>query len=135
MREGRKRFEKRMFCDNVCRSEQLSIDGKGENNYFYGKKLTPWNKKNQRVWKHKTAKGYVVLNIRQNDGTVKKVYEHRFVMQENLGRELKCEEIVHHIDEDVANNAIENLILFESNAEHLRHHAELRRNRDRLLAS
>jgi hypothetical protein len=61
------------------------------------------------------ANGYVTL--------------HRLVMAEALGRPLRREEIVHHIDEDIKNFALENLMLFESNGEHRRHHAALRRAR------
>ncbi len=42
-------------------------------------------------------------------------------MQESLGRPLKTEEHVHHIDEDVYNNNIENLELL-TRSEHLKKH-------------
>ena len=51
--------------------------------------------------------GYVAIR------TKVKTYklEHRLVMEEHLGRELKSFEKVHHIDEDRGNNDINNLIL------------------------
>lgn len=49
------------------------------------------------------------------------VAEHRLVMEAKLGRYLLPTEVVHHIDGDPENNAPENLEVFESNAEHLRH--------------
>lgn len=43
MRETNKRWNERQYCDNVCRSHQLSADGTGENNYFFNKHLVPHN--------------------------------------------------------------------------------------------
>lgn len=54
----------------------------------------------------------------------KKLYvaEHRLVMESLIGRILKDDEIVHHIDENTLNNSPENLELM-SNSDHSRHHA------------
>lgn len=48
------------------------------------------------------------------------VYEHRLVMEEHLGRYLDPKEIVHHIDHDVENNKIENLMLFDDHSKHIK---------------
>lgn len=45
------------------------------------------------------------------------VYEHILVVEENIGRQLKQEEIVHHIDGNKTNNSFENLAVM-SQAEH-----------------
>jgi hypothetical protein len=47
------------------------------------------------------------------------VREHRLVMEAMIGRPLLREEVVHHVDDDPANNRPENLVLFRNNAEHL----------------
>jgi hypothetical protein len=47
------------------------------------------------------------------------VREHRLVMEKHLGRYLEPHEVVHHKDDDPSNNDIDNLELFDSNAEHL----------------
>lgn len=54
-----------------------------------------------------TARGYVA--------------EHRLVMSLLLGRPLTRKEVVHHRDSDTWNNQPDNLQLFASNAEHLKH--------------
>ena len=45
---------------------------------------------------------------------------HRVVMEAKLGRELIGREVVHHIDGNPCNNSIENLVLLESQAVHMR---------------
>ena len=51
----------------------------------------------------------------------KQVAEHRLVMEKLLGRYLTPSEVVHHIDGNRQNNAPENLMVFQTNKEHLKH--------------
>ena len=53
----------------------------------------------------------------------KRADEHRIVMAEVVGRELRPHEIVHHWDENKINNAPENLSLLRHRAAHVRLHA------------
>jgi hypothetical protein len=55
-----------------------------------------------------------------------RIQEHVFVMTEMLGRALTALEVVHHRDEDKKNNALDNLMLFATQAEHQLYHAEQR---------
>lgn len=76
--------------------------------------------------------GYVLVYAplhplaKSNSGAVQ---EHRLVMEAVLGRYLKKEEVVHHRDEVKTHNWPSNLQLFACNADHLRHHAAMLRER------
>ena len=49
-------------------------------------------------------------------------HEHRVVAEQILGRELEPGEVVHHVDGNKRNNAPENLMVFPSQAEHMKWH-------------
>jgi len=57
-----------------------------------------------------------------NHGYIRK---HRLVMEKLLGRRLKNEEVVHHIDGNKKNNNPNNLMLFPNNSIHIKHHRSL----------
>lgn len=51
----------------------------------------------------------------------KYIAEHRKLMEGKLGRYLTPTEVVHHRDGNSRNNVLENLEVFQTNAEHLKH--------------
>ena len=57
-----------------------------------------------------------------------KIYEHRYVMEQHIGRKLKKGEEVHHIDGNKMNNSIENLMLLTID-EHKKFHRDKRTGR------
>ncbi len=65
------------------------------------------------------------------------VYEHRYIMEQQLGRKLKLNEAVHHINGKPGDNRIENLCLVKSVKEHFAYHRGPRKrtvkNMDRVL--
>lgn len=50
------------------------------------------------------------------------VYEHIIVAEQILGRELKDDEVVHHIDGNRSNNDPSNLMVFQTLADHAAYH-------------
>ena len=60
------------------------------------------------------------LPMARKDGYI---VEYRLVMAQHLQRNLTRAETVHHIDHDPMNNALENLMLFATNADHKKYEA------------
>ena len=97
----------------------------GEGNGMYGKRLekSPRWKGGRKV--RKDGYTFVVApadhpfaSYTKKSG-LKYILEHRYVMEQHIGRYLKPEEVVHHIDKDPSNNDISNLELFANQVEHI----------------
>lgn len=81
--------------------------------------------KNHPRWKtgkEITSFGYVIVYCPNHPEAHKnKVFEHRLVMEQFLGRFLTEEEVVHHINGNKTDNRIENLMLFSNHSEHMKY--------------
>ncbi len=51
---------------------------------------------------------------------LKYILEHRYVMEQHVGRYLEPQEVVHHIDNNPLNNDVSNLRLFANQSEHMK---------------
>lgn len=101
-------------------SERMSGYNKEENpmNKKWSKKMRL--KKREQVL-HRTGKGEKTYNKFLGR------HEHRVVAERMLGRKLKKNEVVHHIDLNKQNNDESNLVVLPSNSEHSHLHQILKK--------
>lgn len=73
----------------------------------------------------KDRNGYVLVYLKDHHRAEKNgvVYEHILVAEQILGRDLKKDEVVHHIDGNRSNNNPKNLMIFATNGDHTSFHA------------
>jgi len=119
---------KHHFCCKKCKTEFY----RGDNikqiiikiaNSLRGK-YTKEKSSNWRGGKTTHTNGYILIFKPEHINCNQRgyVYEHRLIMENHIGRLLESKEIVHHLNENKIDNRIENLILFNNAAEHLRFH-------------
>lgn len=103
------RQNKYKFCSRKCHAKNIlcNPEVRKKRKYISGE--------NNPKWKGGTIRkdGYKLTIIKG-----KREYEHRFIMEEYLGRKLIGEENIHHINGNRSNNRIENLKLYSNKAEH-----------------
>jgi len=78
-----------------------------------------------RIVRRYTTRSHGYVRVRLDTGRV--MLEHRALMENHLGRKLRRDEHVHHVDKDTFNNALGNLRVF-SPSKHREVHAVLTRN-------
>jgi hypothetical protein len=101
--EGQYNWHKYKYCSHNCHS-----------NAQIGKHTKRFDKiKRKGYW-------FVYLPKHHLAGKQGYVAEHRLVMEKKIGRNLNPSEIVHHLNHDITDNRIENLMLFSGTRSHLR---------------
>jgi HNH endonuclease len=104
----------RSIVEAACRRYGLHTQGTGPRR---GDKHPDWKggrKKVGRYW-------YVYVPHHPYATRQRYVAEHRKIVEDSLGRYLEPTEVVHHRDGNPENNDLSNLVVFVTNAEHLRH--------------
>ncbi len=123
-------------CDHCSKKELVRMDSvwhsrsKGKkkdlcfkcSNLSIYKKNKAWDSGDKSSsWKggrHKTKSGAIKIYV------TKRVYkyEHRLIVEEEIGRKLNCDEVVHHKDMDKSNNDKSNLQVLKNELEHRKIH-------------
>jgi hypothetical protein len=94
-----------------------------------GKTLSEEHKKILSTVNWKGGKYIIDGYMRVYTGNGIYIFEHRLVMEKVIGRKLKPEEVVHHINGNTLDNRPENLKLFKNISEHTELHEALKRQK------
>ncbi len=138
---------KRKYCSRKCFEIAHKVNMSGKNNPMYSKPPSiksimalrkyikthdVWNKgkkcpqlqgSKNPLWKGgriKHQRGYILIYKPEHPFATKGgyVFEHRLIIEKQIGRYLKSKEVVHHINGNPSDNRLGNLMLFSSNSEH-----------------
>lgn len=110
---SKKYFKERKYCSLKCRpSDYRNNPRTGENHHMW---------KGGR-YKHSDGYWYILKKDYTSSNKQGYILEHRYIMEQHIGRLLTSKECVHHINEDKSDNRIENLRLCIKGHNHKQHH-------------
>jgi YHS domain-containing protein len=133
--EQTRRGKTQHFCSWECYKEghiitaetreKLSINSK---KHLFFKSLDGIKNPNWRGGITKNSRGYIEVLKPNHPFSHKSGYiqEHRYIMEQAIGRYLKPEEVIHHINGIKTDNRIENLMLFKNSSEHTKYHLKIK---------
>jgi len=107
------------YCSRRCHGLAVLCSKKNRKkcieNHVFGKNHPNW-----KGGKRKHTEGYIEIKVKDHPYANSNGYvmEHRYIMEQHIGRYLKREESIHHINGNKTDNRIENLELFSNNSEH-----------------
>ena len=87
--------------------------------------ITKYNNENNNEYKNYVFSGKYLAILNPTHPKARKdgyVYIHQLQAEKKLGRHLRDDECVHHIDENKLNNDIDNLMIFKTRADHTAFH-------------
>ena len=121
------KLNKNNYCSRACRSKHLSKEYNPDG-YRKHEHLSEYNRENNKyrmdfATRVKLRKAKLGTGHNKGYKKVFGVHEHRIIAARKLGRPLLPNEVVHHIDRDKRNNKMENLMVFSSQSEHAKWHA------------
>ena len=114
--------KRRIYCSNRCKGFAIFNIPKNRQNNI---KSIP-RRENAPNWKGGfwiNKPGYKILEYRENGKRIR-IFEHRQVMEKYMGRKLKQNESVHHVDKNKLNNNIDNLQLMTKSSHTYLHYLE-----------
>lgn len=128
-KEAKARMSK--ICKEYYKTHPAPMKGKHHTEEAKRKIREANTRENNHGWKGgkiKTIKGYILINSPNHpfSNCSGYVLEHRLILEAHLNRYLDREETVHHINEIVDDNRLENLQLFKTSPEHTKHHRSLK---------
>lgn len=99
-----KQVKKCLFC-----GDEFFVDSRHKEKKFCGLECAYAHKRTSNRMPTNGADGYKYVWF--SDGSGEK--EHRYIMEQHLGRKLETDEVVHHIDGNRSNNNISNLVVMK----------------------
>ena len=117
-----------VVCGKILATKQKKCCSLSCSATYGNMQSTGENARNWKGGKTTNSDGYIKLYMPTHPFSCKAgfVYEHRYVMEQHIGRHLLKHEIVHHKNGNKKENRIENLELLENQSEHCQYHNSLK---------